>query len=244
MIFDVVFYWKDLKERDLSRSAVIVADILRATTVIVKALHNGADAILPQDNDAVARLLFADLKEQGVPALLCGEKEGFKREGYDLGNSPGEFTREIVAGKTIVHLTTNGTRALKAGESARTVLLAAFSNRSAVADRLRRLSGEIDEMLFVVSGREGKYCIEDTVCLGGILAELLNPPGRDIDITDAALTAMNLYQVHSQDILQMLKTSYHGYYLEQVGLGADLPECARVDIYDIVPKMVEGRITL
>ena len=77
MILDVIFLWSELKNRDLSRAAVVVADVLRATTVMIRALENGAAEIFPQDNNESALALCASMKSEGKPVLICGEKEGF-----------------------------------------------------------------------------------------------------------------------------------------------------------------------
>lgn len=244
MQLDVAFYWTNLPNQDLSRSVVIVADVLRATTVMVTALANGARAIIPQDCDEEARRVHAELKQQGIPALLSGEKKGFKREGYDLGNSPAEFSPDRVAGKTIVHMTTNGTRALVAASKAKEIGIVSFINLSAVARRLRTLDADVERIIGVSSGREGHYCLEDTVCLGGVLSTLLDPPGRDYEITDAARTAIDLYHVYQNRLLEMARLSHHGRYLEEIGLGSDLSECVRVDTADIAPVMRDGKISL
>jgi len=242
--YDVLFYWNHLENRNLENTFVVVADVLRATTVMAHALHHGAKAVWPQSSDDEARKLYHDFQQLGEPVLLCGEKEGFKREGYDLGNSPLEFTPNVVRGKAIIHLTTNGTKALRAASRAKQVFIASFANLSAVADLLRTSETEVDEILFVVSGREGQYCIEDTVCLGGVLSWLLGPPGGEVDITDAGRTAIDLYQIYRGNILSMLQQCFHGRYLAQVGLGSDLPVCSQVDVVTCVPYMQNGKIVV
>lgn len=243
MILDVVLLWNELEKRDMQRSVVVVADVLRATTVMVQALENGARCIIPQASNTEASGLYTVLQEQGIPVLLCGEKEGFRRPGYDLGNSPLEFTPETVDGKTIVHLTTNGTRALRASADAKEIVIAAFSNIQAVAEHLKETE-DADSILFVVSGKEGNYCIEDTVCLGGILTALIDPPGQGFELTDAARTAVDLYTLYGERLLDMIQQSNHGRYLLQIGLEADLPECIKVNTSKLVPKMVANRITV
>src|SRR5690242_16721212 len=98
-----------LAQRDLSRAACVVFDVLRATTSMVTALTNGAEKIIPVGDipEALA------LKEQRPEALLAGEREGLRIRAnltgsidFDLGNSPREFTPERVRGKTIIVTTT------------------------------------------------------------------------------------------------------------------------------------------
>ncbi|MBN2328409.1 MAG: 2-phosphosulfolactate phosphatase [Candidatus Omnitrophica bacterium] len=244
MQLDAALTWADLPKQDLSKTVVFVADVLRATTVMTTALANGARAVLPQPSDKDARRLFTLLIEQGAGVLLCGEKEGYKREGYDLGNSPKEFLPAVVSGKTIIHLTTNGTRALAAASGAKRTYAASFANLSAAARRLQNLEDDVERIVGVVSGREGNYCIEDMVCIGGVFASMLAPPGRDYSITDAARTAVDLYQLYRGSLLDMVRQCFHGRYLEEIGLGDDLPECVKVDSTDIAPVMRNGRIVV
>lgn len=244
MKFDLLFTWHELSNRKLENSIVAVADVLRATTVMIRALQNGARAVMPQPSEESARDMYTLLNEQGLPVLLCGEKDGLKREGYDLGNSPREFTAEAVNGKTLIQLTTNGTRALSAARHAKKVFIAAFSNMSALASRLKQYQGEADEILFVVSGREGMYCLEDAVCLGGVIANMIEPPGVFTDVTDAARTAVDLYHMYQGNLLNMVNTSVHGRYLDEIGLGEDLPECVKVDTSVLTPEMKGNRVSI
>ncbi len=245
MQLDVAFTWNELVDRDLSRHTVVVADVLRATTVMVTAMANGAQAIIPKGSDESARELFTILQEQGIPVLLSGEKEGFKLEGYDLGNSPREFSENLVKRKTVVHFTTNGTKALATVAKAGRAYIATFSNRRAVGDRLNELRDREDvSVLLVSSGREGNYCLEDTVCLGSIASTLLEPPDGSVILTDAARSAVDLFELYSGRLLDMVHQCDHGRYLEKVGLGEDLAECVKFDTSDIVPEMINGRITV
>jgi 2-phosphosulfolactate phosphatase len=243
VIFDVVLLRSELEKKDLARSVVVVADVLRATSVMVTALENGAKAIIPQASDEEARALYAQLQQDRVPVLLCGEKDGFKCPGYDLGNSPTEFTTEKVCGKTIVQVTTNGTRALKAASGAAHVYIASFLNVRAVSETLRHVSEEIGTVYFVVSGKEGAYCLEDTVCLGAIITALIDPPGQGIMVTDAARTAIDLYQLYREQLMAMIRQCQHGRYLMECGLGEDLPVCIAVNTSNRTPQMVDGIVS-
>ncbi len=245
MLLDIAFTWNELCNRNLIGKTLIVADVLRATTVMVKALSNGAKSVIPQESDKNARAVYTVLQEQGIPSLLCGEKDGLKIPGYDLGNSPDEFQPEIVDGQTIVHYTTNGTKALAAASEADWILIAAFSNRNAVGRMLRELcQKEEPSILFVASGREGGYCLEDTVCLGSVAATLLEPPDGTFELTDAARSAVDLFDLYRDRLLDMVKQCYHGRYLEKIGLGDDLVECVKIDTEDFVPELEKGRVIL
>ena len=117
-----------LKGRDLSRTTCVVFDVLRATSTMALALSNGEEAIIPVAGIAEA----LRLREEQPAMLLAGERDGVRIPAslaggvdFDLGNSPREFTRDKVQGKTIVMTTTNGTRALRACAGARRVRYAA-----------------------------------------------------------------------------------------------------------------------
>src|SRR5581483_4631948 len=115
-----------LSRRNLDQTVCVVFDVFRATSSMITALANGAVAVVPvgEIEDALA------LRRQDPAVLLAGEREGVRIRAhltggvdFDLGNSPREFTREVVAGRTIVMTTTNGTRALRSCAHAREVLI-------------------------------------------------------------------------------------------------------------------------
>src|SRR5882757_4256142 len=115
-------------ESDLADSAVIVIDLLRATTTICFALAAGAREVVPFREIDEARAAAKQAGREQV--LLGGERGGVLIEGFDLGNSPAEFTPERVAGKSVYITTTNGTWALHHARLARRVLVGSVVNLS------------------------------------------------------------------------------------------------------------------
>ena len=93
-------------------SVVVIIDILRASSAICTAFANGAAAILPVADASEAR----EYKSRGY--LVAAERDGFVLDFADFGNSPFNFTRERVEGKTIVYSTTNGTGIINQASSA------------------------------------------------------------------------------------------------------------------------------
>ena len=165
-----------LARRDLRNAACVVFDVLRATSTIVTALHNGAKAVIPVAE--ISEALAIRQKQPGV--LLGGERDGVRiRAGqtgggdFDLGNSPREYTPEKVHGKTIVSTTTNGTRALRACAGAQTVLAASFLNLTATAQFIRQLQPA--QILLVCAGTRENVADED-VLAAGALCEILDAP--------------------------------------------------------------------
>src|SRR3954452_7183254 len=118
----------------LAGGLAVVIDVLRATTTIVHALAAGCTAVRPCAEVEEARDLAGGMRAGRV--LLGGERGGVPLPGFDLGNSPREYTAKVCRGSTLVLTTTNGTRALlRAAEAAR-VLVASFANFSAVCEQL------------------------------------------------------------------------------------------------------------
>ena len=228
---DVVFTPDLLPFSDLTGKTVVVTDILRATTTITFAVANGATAITPVLTPEDAFRLAADQPN----TLIGGERGGLKVNGFDLGNSPREYTEAVVSDRQIVLTTTNGTRTLQACCAAERILVGSFLNLRAIVNRLAQVEGEL---VLACSGREGGFCTEDTVFAGACVAAL-----RATQMTDAAETAKILYQTHHDDLPRMLKNCYHGQRLASIGLGEDLEFCAQIDIVDVVPYLVDGRIT-
>ena len=166
-----------LARRDLRNTACVVFDVLRATSTIVTALHNGAKAAIP-----VAEISEALALRQKLPGvLLGGERDGVKIRAsqtgggdFDLGNSPREYTPEIVRGKTIVSTTTNGTRALRACAGAKTILAASFLNLTATAEFIRQLQPK--QILLVCAGTRENMADEDVLAAGALCEMLIIEP--------------------------------------------------------------------
>ena len=221
----------------LSNSVVVVIDVLRATSVMVMAISQGAQELLP-----VRTVEEAFELARGFPpgtTLLGGERGGKQIEGFDLGNSPREYQGEKIRGKRLIMTTTNGTKAFHSVASAREVIAGSFFNAGAIAARCLRLGYD----LFIFpSGNYGKFSLEDTVCGGMIIDLLLKKGGGPIHLSDAALCAHILYQKFGNSLSEALHLSSHGKYLISIGLEEDLPYCARADITDLVPVFRDGVI--
>jgi len=223
------------KPESLRGGLAVVIDVLRATSTIIHALAHGARAIVPCAEIDEARRLA----EQQLPgtALLAGERGGLPIPGFNLGNSPEEFTAQAVKGKKIVMTTTNGTRALIAAKTARRVLVAALTNLSQVVVETRQQSGPVH---LVCAGTDGRITLEDALCAGGI-ARWLQHFGDELDASDdATQLAINLYETYGPDYdrtFNLLRASRGGRNLTECGLEGDISDCAQQDRFDIVPEL-------
>jgi 2-phosphosulfolactate phosphatase len=170
--------------------------------------------------------------------LLCGERDAEPIRGFQLGNSPPEFTSERVAGKTLVLTTTNGTNALLMAASATVCYAASLLNTGAVA---QRLAAHGEDVLLLCAGREGAFALEDALCAGR-LARRTRELGVRFDRNDAMNAALGL--ARSPVTPRTLLKTAAGRRLDEIGRRDDVIFCAREDRYDVVPVLDEHRIRL
>lgn len=233
-MIDVAFSRSDPVCRSASGRAVAVIDVIRATTTITMALHQGCTGVIPVRTLSEARAVAQRL---GTRALLGGERGAERATGFELGNSPTEYGRERVKGKTIVLTTTNGTRTFQAVSGAQAIIACSFLNVSAAAHWLAATGLDI---LIACAGRHGRFCLEDVVGSGMLIDRILGIDDRLIELTDVARAAHQLFTNYRADLLGMLRGCQWGREIIRKGFGADLEICAHVDLTDIVPVMHKG----
>ena len=224
-----------LRPEDLGDATCVVFDVLRATSTILAALSNGAPAVWPVSTPTKA-LAARDKRLPG--ALLGGERGGLRLDGFDLGNSPREYTAEVVGGREIITSTTNGTVALRACAAADTILAAALANLDATARWLR--AHELGRVLLICAGTGTNFALEDGLAAGGLALRLGASYGPTCD--DATAAMMALYASHRRDLEAALTYSVNGQRLVSLGLGEDVVWCARESWLDTVAVMEEGAL--
>lgn len=220
------------EELDRGDGAAVVIDVLRASSTVVAALAAGARKVVP-----VCRLeeAFA-LKRADPKVLLGGESGGLKIPGFDLGNSPLEYTPSVVRDREIVLRTTNGTRAALVSKGAQKLVLASFLNLSRVIEFLSPLEGGITVQC---AGTDGRFSLEDVLLAGALAARL----GRELT-GDSALAARLLYENLSGDLATFMeKNCAHGRKLVSLGFVEDVTFCARIDSSDVLPLWRESGFT-
>ncbi|MGH7129733.1 MAG: 2-phosphosulfolactate phosphatase, partial [Planctomycetaceae bacterium] len=163
--------------------------MLRATTTMLQAMVNGAREILP-----VASVEEAVRRKDGLgrrdDLLLCGERASSPIPGFDLGNSPLEFTPERVRGRTLVMTTTNGTPALLAASAGSTCYVACLRNAAAAAAAVAKIGADA---VLLCAGRHGRFAIEDAAC-AGLLARRIGKAADDVRMNDGSRAAMLVAQ--------------------------------------------------
>jgi 2-phosphosulfolactate phosphatase len=233
-----VYHTPELVPPNSTPDCAIAVDILRATTTIATALANGAEAVQVFAN--LAELNQASASHAPGLTLRAAERGGDKVAGFDLGNSPFDYTPELVTGKRIFMSTTNGTRALQQIQHAPVVLAAAMINLGVVLDYLRQSQPET--VWVVASGWEGTYSLEDTACAGAIADGL-----KDSGCTwgnDEALAAMTLYQTWSDRLEQLFCHATHGQRLLKLNCQADIAYCAQIDQVKVLPKQISPGVLI
>jgi 2-phosphosulfolactate phosphatase len=223
----------------LSTRSVVVLDILRATSVIVQALAQGAKEFIPVRTVEEA----FDVKRRFPPGttLLGGEKDTRPIEGFDLGNSPREYVTEKIRDKRIILRTTNGSQAFHLVSSAREVMVGSFFNVEATARRCVEFGFNL---LIFPSGDEGTFSLEDTVCGGMIIDRMLKIKGKEVTLTDASNAALILFKRFEDNLVEVFHLSHHGNKLISLGRDEDLPYCAQTDTISLVPIFKNGVIRL
>jgi 2-phosphosulfolactate phosphatase len=237
MRIDIQFLPIPPKTSTLSDKTLVVMDVLRATSVIVYAISQGALEIIPVATVEEAFEMAKNFPQGDI--LLGGERGSKKIEGFDLGNSPREYMAEKVSGKRLVLTTTNGTKAFHSVSAGEKVFAGSFFNIGAMAKCCLDLSRNI---LLYPSGDRGKFSMEDTICGGMLIDRMMQTGGKDFALTDAAHSAHILYQRFKTNLIEAFYVSSHGRDLVAKGFEADLAFCAQIDITDVVPMFQRGVI--
>jgi len=224
---DVVLTADTVVPARLAGATVLVVDVLRASTTIIAALAAGCAGVTPVADPVEARRRAA-----AHGALLAGERRGEPIAGFDLGNSPLEFTRERVGGRTVVLTTSNGTRALLAAREASAIGIAAFVNLTAAG---HWAVAEGRDLVVVCAGERGRRSLEDHVC-AGLLVEGVRVLTPGVSASPAALEALAEGRRYGREVTRLAVDSPWARKLEASGRGADVTACLLLDTTSCVPR--------
>lgn len=242
MRIDVRFDPFELDELELRGKNIVVIDVLRSSTTIAVALNNGAREIIPVESIEnavkISGSLFGDVTLRG------GERNGKPIQGFNLGNSPLEYTEATVKGKSIIFCTTNGSVAMYKSRFAQNLAIGSFVNISKVIDFIIEIKQDI---LLICAGRANafsNFSLEDSVCAGMIVHKLAADKALALELTDSALASHSLYKTYGRSLLKMMKSTEHGRYLTEIGFLEDIKIAAAVDSYAILPVLSGNVIKL
>ena len=237
MKIDIIISADDINESKIEDKIIVVIDMFRATSVIVTALSNGCREVIPYLTIEEAVEHAHKLRREEY--ILGGERKAVKIEGFDLSNSPLEYTRDRVENKTILMTTTNGTRTLTKAIAGKKVLIGAMLNAKAVAERLIEIN---EDVVIINAGTNGNFSMDDYICSGYIINEMLKKD-ENLMLTDIAKTANIIYEGH-EDILSYVKKASHYSVMKSLNLEEDIAYCIKKGIVKEVPEYFNGRIVL
>lgn len=216
---------------DIRESIVVIIDVLRATSTICTALYNGASKVIPVASVADCIRIGNDLG-----AITAGERDGHIAEGLQYGNSPFEYPRDFVQGKTIVLTTTNGTRLLDMASLAAGIITGSFPNLSAVCDYL---SEQAQPVLLGCAAWKDRVNLEDMLFAGAVV----NRIKANFDVNcDSALIAEKLYLEAKNDLFAAMKSATHFQRLVRHGVEKDIRYCLTPDVAPSLPLLQQGAL--
>ncbi len=225
MPYDVFVLGQGLRDEHVRGKVVVVIDVLRACSTITTALANGARSVLPIADVGEAGRLVTHMDP--ATYVLGGERDALPIPDFPLGNSPREFTPEVVQGRTVILHTTNGAPLFPAAASAELVVAGCLLNVAAVTQLLQDAGRDA---VLICAGWKGRVSLEDTLCAGLLLHRVCGGALPD-DASDAARVATALYDAEKGDLEGALRRSEHGRRLIALGHDADVSYCAQIDLY-------------
>lgn len=209
----------------------VVVDVLRATSVISTALNNGAKNVITVANidDAL------NMRQSNNNIILGGERNALKIEGFDLDNSPLSYTRNIVAGKTIILTTTNGTQAVNNCHDASEIFIASFLNATKIIEHLLMFNKDI---IIICAGTEGNFSIEDAICAGFIAKRISSI--TNATLSDFAIAMTATYDISDNNLHMLASRGKHYNNLINKGFRTDIDYCFQILDFPIVKLFPSG----
>ncbi len=226
------------EELFFTNKRTIVIDILRATTTIVTALNNGAKEIIPVNSIEFAMKVSGN--SFGGHTLLGGERNSVKIDGFALGNSPLEYTKEIVEGKSIVLFTTNGSGAIVKAKFSKELLIASFLNAGRIAEYINKVGKDVE---ILCAGNNGRFSFEDSLCAGKIISEI-EEQNDNLELNDGSKMCAILFKKNRKKIKKTMKESDHGKKLIEKGFKDDITFASKENIIDVIPVYDKGVVVL
>ncbi len=211
---------------------VVIIDVFRATSTIATALYNGATRIIPVEDVEKCKLIGRETEG----AITAGERDGKVIEGLQYGNSPAEYPKEFITGKTLVLTTTNGTKLLHRAvdNGAARVVTGSFPNLGAVCDFLLQQNKNV---VLGCSAWKDRVNLEDTLFAGAVVRQVK----QFFTIhCDSSLMAEHMFLQHQHDLYSFVQLTTHWHRLAAYGLQNDLKYCVSIDTANILPIYQNG----
>jgi len=220
---------------DVSQSVIVIIDVLRATSTIATALENGAKSIIPVDSVPECIRIGKQIN-----AITAGERDGKVAEGLEYGNSPFEYPREFIEGKTLVLTTTNGTRLLHMAldNGATNIITGSFANIDAVCNYL--IKKEMPVILACAAWKD-RVNIEDTLFAGMVIQKI---KGHFNINCDASKMAEGLYETAKPNLYEFMEKTNASHFLRltSFGLQEDIKFCLTPNTAKALPLYTDGTL--
>ncbi|MCK5777040.1 MAG: 2-phosphosulfolactate phosphatase [Bacteroidales bacterium] len=234
MKIEVYLKHNDVNPDDLKGRHVIIIDVLRATTVMITALDNGANSV-----QTVAEVEQAfSIAKSNPNVLLAGERNAYRIEGFHLGNSPLEMNPETVINRDLIMCTSNGTQAVEASIQAKTIRVVAFINMQAVADEMVNLN---EDFVIICSGTNNKFSLDDGLAAGMLINRIKSQ--TKVQTSDLGL-ALAIAITDEKKLTKNLESCYHVNILQERNFQTDLDFCLSIDITHAVPQLKENKFII
>jgi len=216
-------------------AVVVIIDVFRATSTICTALYNGAQRVIPVDN--VQKCIEIG---NSLGAITAGERDGKVIEGLQYGNSPAEYPRTFIEGKTLVLTTTNGTKLLHMAleHGAADVVTGSFPNLSAVCNFL---ISQNKNVILGCSAWKDRFNLEDSLFAGAVIEKVKE---HFTIHCDASLMAEQMYMLHKADMYEFITHTTHWHRLASYGLEKDLQYCVTQDAAHCLPIYKNGDLVV
>jgi 2-phosphosulfolactate phosphatase len=222
---------------EVNNSVVVIIDVLRATSTIATALFNGAKCIIPVDS--VSRCIEIGKQIDGITA---GERDGKVAEGLIHGNSPFEYPRNFIEGKTLVLTTTNGTRLLQMAldKGAKEIITGSFPNLTAVC---KHLSAMKQNVILGCAAWKDRVNMEDMLFAGAVIAKIRDHFSINCDSSHLAET---IYKKAEKDLFGFMKKNEASHYHRLMGFGLekDIRYCLTADVANVLPEYDNGKLLI
>ncbi|MEY2586546.1 MAG: hypothetical protein RLY11_395 [Bacteroidota bacterium] len=222
---------------DISNSVVVIIDVLRATSTIATALHNGASSVIP-----VATVQQCIELGESVGGITAGERDGKVAEGLTYGNSPFEYPRSFIENKVLVLTTTNGTKLLHMAldRGAPEIITGSFPNLSAVCEHL--IASDKDVLLGCAAWKD-RVNLEDTMFAGAVISTIKSHFNI---LCDSSAIAENIYLEAGEDRFGFMKNrnATHYHRLMKYGLEKDIRYCLTADAANVLPIFKGDRLVI
>lgn len=234
MRIQVISNASDAHQAQFIGKTAIVIDVIRTSTTIIAALDAGAACIIPAETVMEAKAIAKE------GDLLGGERFCKRISGFDLGNSPLEYSEATVKHKRIILTTTHGTRAIQRSRKASKLFIAGLTNATACIQAALHTKRDL---VIVCAGSHDQFTIEDGFCAGLMIARLKEMLlGVEFTMNDFGYAMLSLYEHMKQQLPEIMKVGLSGKRLQAIQMYDDISECAKIDQSTIVPHYVNGAL--